>query len=604
MKLMKSGDVFDVIKSIGIVFGDIGTSPLYTLNALIFFITKPADIFGLVSLIVWTLVILVFIEYAWLATSLGSRGEGGTIVLLEQLTPLLKSTKIIAIVTFIAFIDISLFMGDGVITPAVTILSAVEGILVLEGFQWVPQAALVVAACLIAIGLFVLQRRGVERVSIAFGPLMLVWFLTLAVTGAISIAHYPAILGALNPLHGLRFLVDHGIISFLILSGVVLCATGGEALYADMGHLGRKPILRAWYIVFVALVLSYLGQGAFLITHPGAVRVLQEMVFFQSPFLYLPFVILGIVSGVIASQALISGVFSVVYQGIMMGLLPRLKVSYTSHKLRSQVYIGTANWMLLGMVLFMILKFERSLPLTFAYGLAVTGSMMLSGFIMACIFYLRRSWFKFSMAAFVTCVDAVFFLSALTKFPFGGYYSFLIAMVPLSIILIYTGGQNRKRKALCPVSREEFLREYHALNPANAKLKGTAMFFVRDADTVPSYVMQTMFKNNIVYEDTIFVHMVTRDKPFGVTGFFKEGLVPGVRVFEVHQGYMEVLNIEHVLRAADIDPRVIFFGMHEIITKNPFWKIYGIIDRLAPSFAQFYQLPPQKLHGVVTLVEM
>lgn len=223
---------------------------------------------------------------------------------------------------------------------------------------------------------------------------------------------------------------------------------------------------------------------------------------------------------------------------------------------------------------------------------------------MACIFYLRRCWFKFAVASLVICVNVVFFLSTLTKLPFGGYYSFLIALFPFSLILIYTRGQRRKRQALQPLSKEEFLRSYNALYPATARLKGTALFFVRDVDTVPSYVMQTMFKNNIVYEDTIFVHMVTRDKPFGVTGFFKEGLVPGVRIFEIHQGYMEVLNIEQVLRAADIDPYVIFYGMHEIITHNPIWKVYAIIDRLAPSFAQFYRLPPQKLHGVVTLVEI
>jgi len=603
MKLIKSSDVIEIIKSIGIVFGDIGTSPLYTLNALIFFVSKPADIFGLVSLIVWTLVILVCIEYAWLATSLGSRGEGGTIVLLEQLTPLLKSTRTVAIVTFLAFIDISLFMGDGVITPAVTILNAVEGVLVWEGLKWLPQTALVVAACLIAIGLFVLQRRGVERVSVAFGPIMLIWFVALAVTGFISIIHYPAILGAINPLHGFKFLVEHGAISFLVLASVVLCATGSEALYADMGHLGRLPILRAWYFIFIALVLSYLGQGAFLITHPGVVRVLQEMVFFQSPFLYVPFFILGIIASVIASQALISGVFSVVYQGIMTGVLPRLKVDYTSRILRSQVYIGTANWMLLSLVLFMIIKFQQSLHLIYAYGLAVTGSMLLTGFIMACIFYLRRSWIKFAMAVVVTGVDAVFFTSTLSKFSFGGYYSFLIALIPFSIILIYTRGQRRKHEALSPVSKEEFLSAYDACL-STEKLKGTALFFVRDEEAVPSYVMRTMFRNKIVYEDTVFVHMVTSDKPFGVTGFFKEELVPGVRIFEIHQGYMEVLDIEQVLRTADIDPLVIFYGMHEIITKNPLWRVYAVIDRLSPSFAQFYQLPPHKLHGVITLVEM
>lgn len=602
---MKLSDLFDVVKSLGVVFGDIGTSPLYTLSALVLFIepTIP-NIFGLVSLIVWTLVILVFIEYAWLAMSLGYKGEGGTIVLRELLTPMLRSARQVALVTFLSFVGISLFIGDGVITPAVTILSAVELTLVIDALKWLPQFVWVALACVIAILLFVFQKRGIERVASAFGPLMLVWFTTLAVTGVISIIQYPAILMALNPMYGLHFIVEQGIISFLVLSGVILCATGGEALYADMGHLGRTPIVRAWYFVFVALVLAYLGQGAFLITHPHAQRVLAEMVFSQTTLLYVPFIILAVVASAIASQALISGVYSVVYQGIMTGIIPRLKVDYTSRKLRSQVYIGSVNWLLMLAVLFMIIKFKTSNDLSYAYGLAVTGTMTLTGVMMSWIFYRRRHFGKMMVAMFVTVVDIIFFASTLCKLPFGGYYSIIIALIPLSLILIYTGGQRKVRDAQRPIPLAEFLRQYYALYPTAAKLKGTALFFVRDLSFIQSYVVQTMFKNNIVYEDNIFVSVITRDNPFGVTGFFKEPLAQGIRVFEIHQGYMEVLDIEQVLRSAAIDAHVIFYGLHEIVTKNPLWKVYGVIDRLTPSFAQFYQLPPQKLHGVVTLVRI
>lgn len=604
MKFMKLSDVVDVIKSLGIVFGDIGTSPLYTLNALLLFATSPADIIGLVSLIVWTLIILVFIEYAWLAMNLGSKGEGGTIVLLEILTPMVKSARRAAFYAFIAYVGISLFTGDGVITPAVSILSAVEGLLIIESLKWLPTTALVLLACVIAIILFVLQKRGTEKVSVAFGPLMVIWFATLAITGLVSIVQYPAILGALNPFYGLQFMFAHGYMSFFVLSGVILCATGGEALYADMGHLGRIPILRAWYFVFIALVLSYLGQGAFLVTHPGAKQVLHEMVFSQASMLYIPFVLLCIIASVIASQALISGVFSVVYQGIMTDVFPRLKVDYTSRKMRSQVYIGFVNWLLLAAVLFMIVRFEKSLNLTYAYGFAVTGTMTITGILMTAIFYCRRHWGKMMVAIFVTLIDFIFLGSALFKLPLGGYYSLMIAAIPLSIILIYTRGQHRKRYAMCPVSMAEFVRYCHDYAPTAQKIKGTALFFVRDIQHIHSYVVQTMFKNNIVYEDTILVRVITRDKPFGVTGLFKEELAPGVRVFEIHQGYMEVLNVDQILRSAGIDAQVIFYGMHEIVTKNPIWKIYATIDRLAPSFAQFYQLPQQKLHGVVTVVHL
>lgn len=604
MKFMKLGDVVEVIKSLGIVFGDIGTSPLYTLNALLIFVTKATDVIGLVSLIIWTLIILVCIEYAWLAMSLGSKGEGGTIVLLELLTPHVKSVRRIAVYTFLAYVGISLFMGDGVITPAVSILSAVEGLLIIEGLKGLSTGVLVFFACCIAIVLFLLQKRGTEKVSVAFGPLMVVWFATLALTGVVSVFHYPAILSALNPFYGLSFMAAHGFMSFIVLSSVILCATGGEALYADMGHLGRTPILRAWYFVFVALVLSYMGQGAFLIAHPGAKQVLHEMIFWQAPLLYIPFVLLCLIASVIASQALISGVYSVVYQGIMTGVFPRLKVDYTSRKMRSQVYIGFVNWLLLAAVLFMIVRFEKSLNLTYAYGFAVTGTMTITGILMTAIFYCRRSWGKMAVAVFVTLVDGVFLGSALYKLPLGGYYSLMIAMIPLSVILIYTNGQRKKRDAIRPVSLKDFVHYYHEYADSAQKIKGTALFFVRDTHHIHSYVTQTMFKNNIMYEDTIFVRIITRDRPFGVTGIFKEDLVPGVRVFEIHQGYMEVLNVDQVLRSAGIEAQVIFFGMHEIITKNPIWKVYATIDRLTPSFAQFYQLPQHKLHGVVTLVHL
>lgn len=606
MSIFSVSDIKDVIKSLGVVFGDIGTSPLYTLNALVIFVARTQEnIFGLISLIVWTLVILVFVEYALLAMSLGRRGEGGTIVLRELLTPLLRSRKQIAIVTFLSFVGISLFIGDGVITPAVSILSAIEGMQLVKIFQFLPQVVFVTMACIIAVTLFFFQSRGTDRVASTFGPLMLIWFVTLAVTGFLGILQFPSIIQALNPWYGISFMIEHGILStFFVLSGVILCATGGEALYADMGHLGRKPILRAWYFVFVALILSYLGQGAYLITHPNTALVLHEMVFSQTTLLYIPFIILGIIATVIASQALISGVYSVVYQGIMTGIFPRLKVDYTSSRLRSQVYIGSVNWMLLLAVLFMIINFGSSVRLTFAYGLAVTGTMTLTGIMMTWIFYRRRNVFKMVLSSLITIVDLVFFCSTLSKLPYGGYWSLIIALIPFGLIVIYTSGKRRLRSARTPILIKDFLEQYHQFTATSAKLKGSALFFMSDFRKVPSYVVQTMFKNNIVYEDNIFVSVITRDNPFGITGFFKESLAPGIRVFEIQQGYMEVFDMDQVLKSAGIDAQVIFYGLDEIVTKNVLWRAYAIIERLTPTFVQFYKLPPQKLHGVVTLVEM
>jgi KUP system potassium uptake protein len=250
-----------IVKSMGLVFGDIGTSPIYTLTAIFLLIPPTADnVMGILSLIIWTLTILVTVEYSFLAMHLGKKGEGGTIVLKEILLPLLKSGNQVAFVSLLAIIGISLFIGDGVITPAVSILSAVEGILLIPGFENTAQVILMVIAGIIAIGLFALQAKGSDRVAWAFGPVMVVWFATLAISGLIALTYAPQVLLAINPMYGIHYLTSHGLEGFLILSSVILCATGGEALYADMGHLGREPIIRAWYLVFIALVINYLGQ--------------------------------------------------------------------------------------------------------------------------------------------------------------------------------------------------------------------------------------------------------------------------------------------------------------------------------------------------------
>ena len=373
-----------IIKSMGLVFGDIGTSPIYTLT-VIFAITKPTqdNVFGILSLIVWTLIILVTVEYSWLAMSLGRKGEGGTIVLKEILVRLLKSGRKVAFIGVLSFLGVSLLLGDGVITPAISILSAVEGMLLIPGLETMHRDTIILIAAIIAIALFIFQYKGTDKVAGAFGPLMVIWFTALTLSGLVSIFTMPEILKAISPHYGFIFLKDHGMSGFFVLSEVILCATGGEALYADMGHLGRRPIIRAWYFVFVALVLNYLGQGAFVINHPKATNLLFGMVQWQTKFLYIPFLILTIIATVIASQALISGVFSIVYQGITTRIMPLMKVDYTSSKLKSQIYIGSVNWSLMIAVIFIMLIFKESGNLAAAYGLAVTGTMFITGMFLA-----------------------------------------------------------------------------------------------------------------------------------------------------------------------------------------------------------------------------
>jgi len=283
---MNRHDISKIIKSFGLVFGDIGTSPIYTVT-VVFLLLKPTipNIMGIMSLIFWTMTILVTAEYAWLAMSIGKKGEGGTIVLKEVLTPLLKSTRKVGFITLLTYIGISLLIGDGVITPAISILSAVEGMRLIPGFAEINQNILIIIAAVIAIILFTFQKKGTEKVTGAFGPIMIVWFLALTISGLVSIYHYPDVLKAINPYYAFKFIGSEGIASFFILSEVILCATGGEALYADMGHLGKKPIIQAWSVVFFALLLNYFGQGAFLVHHSDAKNILFEMLYNQSQFL-------------------------------------------------------------------------------------------------------------------------------------------------------------------------------------------------------------------------------------------------------------------------------------------------------------------------------
>lgn len=291
-----------IVKSMGLVFGDIGTSPIYTLT-VIFALTAPttANVFGILSLVFWTMTILVTVEYAWLAMSLGRKGQGGEIVLREILIKLLKKGRLLAFAGLLSFIGVSLLLGDGVITPAISIMSAVEGMLLIPGFEGLGQGTLIVIAIIIAIGLFVMQYKGTDKVAGVFGPIMVVWFITLTVTGLVSLVKMPGVALAISPHYAIQFFLNNGLSAFIVLSEVILCATGGEALYADMGHLGKRPIIRAWYFVFVALMINYLGQGSFVLRNPEVKNLLFGMVQSQAPSLYIPFLILTIMATIIAS---------------------------------------------------------------------------------------------------------------------------------------------------------------------------------------------------------------------------------------------------------------------------------------------------------------
>ena len=596
-----------VLQSLGLVFGDIGTSPIYTLT-VIFLITTPTEThtIGVLSLIIWTIILLVGVQYAWLAMSLGKRGEGGTIVLSEILTSLMKSKSKVRAITLLSFIGVALFLGDGVITPAISILSAVEGLHLIPQISQIGDHtwALLVIAGVIAIVLFAFQKKGTEKISGAFGPIMACGFLCLTVSGLISITEAPAILNAVNPYHALHFMSHNGMKAFIVLSEVILCATGGEALYADMGHLGRRPIIHASYLVMPALILNYLGQGAFMFSHPDAKYVLFEMFYEQSEWLYVPFLLLSVMATAIASQAMISGVFSIVYQAINTGMIPTLNVEYTSRHRQSQIYVGFINWMLLLAVLLIMLFFQQSSRIAAAYGLAVTGTMTITGIMMVWIFYLKNNKAHMIIASLITLINIVFLLSNFHKLPYGGFWSLVIAALPLAIILIYDDGKETLYKGLEWVPLSRFKKTFRRKYQEGANIHGTALFLSRDVTIISPYIVRTMFNHHIMYEDNVIVSIESTTDPFGISWYFTDSGTEGLRLFTLQAGYMEVIDVDRIFGEVGITEDAIFYGLEEIASTKLFMKIFALIKKLAPTFVQFHKLPAMKLHGVMTRYEL
>ena len=594
-----------IVKALGLVFGDIGTSPIYTLT-VIFILTKPTpeNVFGILSLVFWTMTILVTGQYAWLAMSLGRKGQGGEIVLREILIKLLKKGRLLAFAGLLSFLGVSLLLGDGVITPAISILSAVEGVLLIPGFEHVSQDILIGIAALIAVTLFFFQSRGTDKMGSVFGPIMVIYFSSLFLSGLASISHMPSILTAVNPLYGVEFFLNNGIAGFFVLSEVILCSTGGEALYADMGHLGKKPIIRAWYFVFAALITNYLGQGAYLLQHPETKNLLFGMIKGQVPVLYIPFLILTIMATIIASQAIISGVFSIIYQGITTRLMPLMRVDYTSAHIQSQIYIGAVNWTLMCAVILVMLLFKKSGNLAAAYGMAVTGSMTITAIMMIIVFSKTTKKWKVPIVAAIAVIDLLFFISTFSKIPHGAYWSIILASVPFIVIMIWTKGQRALYRALKPLDIETFLLSYEQIFAKAKNIPGTGLFFTREWNVVPPYVIHCIIRSNIIYERNVFISINRTDDPFGVRTEIKTGIGPGLDAFTINAGYMEVIDIEKMLKNNGIQEKVIFYGIEDITTNNPIWRIFSVIKKLTPNFVQFNKLPASKIQGVVTRVEM
>ncbi|MFZ5948311.1 MAG: KUP/HAK/KT family potassium transporter [Stygiobacter sp.] len=599
----------EIIKAMGLVFGDIGTSPIYTLT-VIFLVTAPTqqNVYGVLSLVFWTMIILVAVEYTILAMSLSSKGEGGIVVLKEILSSYVKNGRSVTLIAYLSYIGVSLLMGDGVITPAISILSAVEGLQYIPGLEHIGISEIVIVTIIITIFLFSVQSKGTDKVASSFGPIMVIWFSSLFISGLISLLHNPKVLYAVSPHYAIDFMLHNGFTGFIVLSEVILCATGGEALYADMGHLGRTPIKKAWRFVFIALVINYFGQGAFVLSlNQGEVtklNVLFGMVKSQQEFLYIPFLILTLMATIIASQAMISAVFSLVYQGIRIHIFPLFRVSYTSSHLKSQIYINSVNWALMLAVIFMILLFKESKNLAAAYGFAVTSTMTLSTVFMIWIFSKQKDKLKLALALFVILININFLIAVFTKLPHGGYWSVVIGAIPFLTIYIWVKGNKTVFKSFRSLPIDTYLVSYEQIYESGNILPGTALFFTKSLDMIPPYMVHSTIRGGIIYEHNVLVSVVTMDSPRGVQKLYVPEIAEGLSGLEIQVGYMERLDIPKILKETDIDAKVMFYGVDDIKAKRLYLKIFSFIKKVTPNFVQFLELPYHKLHGVLTRIEI
>ncbi|MEI6838848.1 MAG: potassium transporter Kup, partial [Alcaligenaceae bacterium] len=501
--------------AIGVVFGDIGTSPLYALKEIFSghhpLPVTPENILGLLSMVFWAIMVLVSIKYVAIIMRADNRGEGGSLALLALITSRQNPAWLSWILTMLGIFAAALFYGDSMITPAISVLSAAEGLEIIAPSL---KDFVIPATVIVLTGLFMLQKRGTGLVGLFFGPVMIVWFSVLAGLGIIQIFRHPEVLVALNPYYAFQFISDFPKLAFLALSAVVLAVTGGEALYTDMGHFGRSPIRLAWFgFVLPALVLNYFGQGALLLHDPQAIR--NPFYLLAPDWALIPMVALSTVATVIASQAVISGAFSVARQAVQMGLLPRMAIIHTSGKEEGQIYVPFTNWTLYVSVVALVIGFKSSSNLAAAYGIAVTGTMLIDTILIAFVMRLLWRWnwfFVILVAGSLFVLDIAFFSANALKIPEGGWFPLAVGVVSFTVLTTWRRGRKLINDELAQSSMPlesfiEFTGDVH-------RVKGTAIFMTSSPNGVPSALLHNLKHNQILHERVVLMTIKTADSPF------------------------------------------------------------------------------------------
>jgi KUP system potassium uptake protein len=611
-----------VVGAIGVVFGDIGTSPLYALKE-VFSSAHPmpldeANLLGALSLIFWTLAVVVTAKYLVLIMRADNHGEGGILALLALVVRLTRRNRRLRYVLgLLGVFGATLFYGDAVITPAISVLSAVEGLEVIA-----PQLHpfVVPVSLTVLIGLFVIQAFGTGRVGAFFGPMTALWFLTIGALGALSIVETPSVLAAVQPSYAYHFFADHPLISFIALGAVVLAVTGTEALYADMGHFGRGPIRVAWVcIVWPALLLNYFGQGALLLRQPAAV---ENPFYLLAPGWFLaPLVVLATCATVIASQAVISGAFSLTQQAIQLGLLPRMRIAHTSAREGGQIYISLVNWLLLIGVVFLVLEFRSSSGLAAAYGMAVTGAMMIDTLLVGAVMVLLWRWPRPLAAAIVgvlLLIDMTFFAANALKFLAGGWLPLLIALALFTVLTTWRRGRQLliARKKQRAVGRDDFIRLMADDVP---RVPGTAVFLTGDREIIPGALLHNLKHNKVLHERIVFLTVKVEDVPYVADAECAEIKDLGKNFYRVllRYGFMQQPDIPRGLELCgkvglpfEMMETTFVLGRDTVIpTREPgmaLWRehIFAWMTRNAATARDFFRIPAGRVIELGSQIEI